>query len=185
MRHFAKWSECGTVSSDECLFIFLSDVLTNSIACNSGSWLDFREFGKRLRSFLSSIRKCIRLKKRVQLMKLPARSQTRRVELYSIESQNQVDFCYLICFSFMTAILKKQIQKECDLRNRALPPCVMLLAFVSDCTGDSNTALMKRPWDIATNIRRSAEIITSRLGQATISNLRGRIGESNCTKGCM
>jgi hypothetical protein len=62
MRHFAKWSECGTVPSDECALIFLSDVLTNSVACNSGPWLDFRELGKKPGSFLSSIRKCIRLK---------------------------------------------------------------------------------------------------------------------------
>jgi hypothetical protein len=46
MRHFAKWSECGTVSSDQYLLIFLSDVLTNSIACNSGSWLDFESSAK-------------------------------------------------------------------------------------------------------------------------------------------
>jgi hypothetical protein len=65
----------------------------------------------------------------VQLVKLPTRSQTRRVKLYSIKSQNQVDFCCLICFSFVTAVLEKQIRNECDLRNRALPP------FVSDCNG--------------------------------------------------
>jgi hypothetical protein len=53
----------------------------------------------------------------VQLAKLPTRSQTKRVKLYSIESQNQVDFCCLICFSFVTTVLEKQIQKECDLRN--------------------------------------------------------------------
>jgi hypothetical protein len=63
------------------------------------------------------------IEKHVQLVKLPTRSQTRRVKLYSIESQNQVDFCCLICFSFVTAVLEKQIQKECDLK----PP------FVSDC----------------------------------------------------
>jgi hypothetical protein len=61
-RHFARWNECGTVSSDKCLLIFLSDVLTNSIAGYSGSWLDFRELGRRLEPVLSSIRKCIRLK---------------------------------------------------------------------------------------------------------------------------
>jgi hypothetical protein len=33
------------------------------------------------------------IEKQVQLVKLPTRSQTRRVKLYSIESQNQVDFC--------------------------------------------------------------------------------------------
>jgi hypothetical protein len=135
--HFAKWSECETVSSDECLLIFLSDVLTNSMTCNSGSWLDLRELGKRLGSFLSSTRKCIRPKKHMQLVKLSTRNQTRRVKLYSIESQNQVDFCCLIYFSFMTAVLEKQIQKECDLRNRALPP------FVSDCTPCNGS---KKPW---------------------------------------
>jgi hypothetical protein len=41
---------------------------------------------------------------------------------------------------------------------------------------------MGRFWDIATNVRRSAEIIGSWLGQATIINLRGRIWKSNCTK---
>jgi hypothetical protein len=71
--------------------------------------------------------------KHVQLVKLPTRSQTRRIKLYSIESQNQVDFCCSIYFSFVTAVLEKQIQKECDLRNRALPPFVMLPPFVSDC----------------------------------------------------
>jgi hypothetical protein len=81
-----KWMRDGF--SDECLLIFRSDVLTNSIACNSGSGLAFRELGKRLGSFLSYIRKSIRLKKHVQLVKLPTRSQTRRVKLYSIESQN-------------------------------------------------------------------------------------------------
>jgi hypothetical protein len=65
----------------------------------------------------------------VQLVKLPTHSQTRRVKFYSVEIQNQVDYCCLICFSFVTAVLEKQIQKECDIRNRALPP------FVSDCTG--------------------------------------------------
>jgi hypothetical protein len=78
------------------------------------------------------------LKKHVQLVKLPTRSQTRRVKLYSIESQNQVDLYCLICFSFVAAVLEKQIQKECDLRNRALPPSV------SDCI-DTNI-------DIAINI---------------------------------
>jgi hypothetical protein len=68
------------------------------------------------------------IEKQMQLVKLPTRSQTRRVKFYSIESQNQIDFCCLICFSFVTTVLEKQIQKECDLRNRALPP------FVSDCT---------------------------------------------------
>jgi hypothetical protein len=72
------------------------------------------------------------IKKHVQLVKLPTRSQTRKVKFYSIESQNQVDFCFLICFSFVTAVLEKQIQKECDLRNRALSPFVTLPPFVSD-----------------------------------------------------
>jgi hypothetical protein len=67
-----------------------------------------------------------------QLVKLPTRSQTRRVKLYSIESQNQVGFCCLICFSFVTAVLEKQIQKECDLRNRTLRPFVTWPPFVSD-----------------------------------------------------
>jgi hypothetical protein len=67
------------------------------------------------------------IEKHVQLVKLPTRSQTRRVKFYSIESQNQVDFCCLVYFSFMTAVLEKQIQKECDIRNRALPP------FVGNC----------------------------------------------------
>jgi hypothetical protein len=67
------------------------------------------------------------IEKHVQLVKLPTRSQIRKVKLYSIENQNQVDFCDLICFSFVTGVLEKQIQKECDLRNRALPP------FMSDC----------------------------------------------------
>jgi hypothetical protein len=73
------------------------------------------------------------LKKHVQLVKLPTRSQTRRVKLCSIESQNQVNFCYLICFSFVTAVLEKQIQKERNIRNRALPPFGTLPPFVSDC----------------------------------------------------
>jgi hypothetical protein len=73
------------------------------------------------------------IEKYLQSVKLPTRSQTRRVKLYSIESQNQVDFCCLIYFSFVTTVLEKQIQKECDLRNRALPPFVTLLPFVSDC----------------------------------------------------
>jgi hypothetical protein len=45
-------------------------------------------------------------------------------------------------------------------------------------TVDSDTALMSRSWDIATNMRWSAEIIGSRLGQTTINNLRGRIWKS-------
>jgi hypothetical protein len=77
------------------------------------------------------------IEKHVQLVKLSTRSQTRRVKLYSIESQNQVDFCCLICFLFVTAVLEKQIQKECGLRNRALPPFVTLPPFVSDCRDPS------------------------------------------------
>jgi hypothetical protein len=73
------------------------------------------------------------IKKHMQLLKLPTRSQTRRVKFYIIEIQNQVDFCCLIYFSFVTAILEKQIQKECDLRNRALSPSVTVSPFVSDC----------------------------------------------------
>jgi hypothetical protein len=73
------------------------------------------------------------IEKYVQLVKLPTRSQIRRVKPCSIESQNQVDFCCLICFSFVTAVLEKQIQKECDLRNRALPLFVTLPPFVSNC----------------------------------------------------
>jgi hypothetical protein len=68
------------------------------------------------------------IEKHVQFVKLPTRSQTRRVKFYSIESQNQVDFCCLICFSFVATVLEKQIEKEYNLRNRVLPP------FVSDCT---------------------------------------------------
>jgi hypothetical protein len=62
-----------------------------------------------LGSFLSSIRKCIRLKKHVQLVKLPTHRQTKRVKFYSIESQNQVDFCCLIYFSFVTAVIRHRI----------------------------------------------------------------------------
>jgi hypothetical protein len=100
------------------------------------------------------------IEKHVQLVKLPTRSQTRRVKLYSIEGQNQVDFCCLICFSFVTAVLEKQIQKECDLRNRVLPPSVMLPPFVSDCaltaarSGDMRVAT---PRHSASDIRRGLE----------------------------
>jgi hypothetical protein len=73
---------------------------------------DFRDLSKRLGSFLSFIRKCIRLKKHVQLVKLLTRSQTRKVKLYSIESQNQVDLCFLICFSFVTAVLENKFKKN-------------------------------------------------------------------------
>jgi hypothetical protein len=38
---------------------------------------------------------------------------------------------------------------------------------------DSDTASMNRSWDIATNIRWSAEVIRSRLDQTTINNLKG------------
>jgi hypothetical protein len=41
----------------------------------------------------------------------------------------------LICFSFVTVVLEKQIQKECDLRSRALPP------FVSDRTLQNTSSL--------------------------------------------
>jgi hypothetical protein len=74
----------------------------------------------------------------VQLVKLPTRSHRKRVKLYSIESQNQVDCCCLMCFSFVTAVLEKQIQKECNLRNRPLPPFVTLPPFVSDCIAVSS-----------------------------------------------
>jgi hypothetical protein len=49
------------------------------------------------------------IEKHVQLVKLPTRSQTRRVKFYPIENQNQVDFGCSICFSFVTAVLEKQI----------------------------------------------------------------------------
>jgi hypothetical protein len=49
-------------------------------------------------------------------------------------------------------------------------------------TVGSDIISMSRSWYIATNIRWSAEIIRSRLGQATINNLRGRIWKSNCMK---
>jgi hypothetical protein len=54
--------------------------------------------------------------------------------------------------------------------------------LVTHCTVESDTASMSRSWDIATNVRWSAEIIRSRLGQATISNLKGGIWENNCMK---
>jgi hypothetical protein len=62
-------------------------------------------------------------------MKLPTRSQTRRVKLYSIKNQNQADFCCLICESRS----RELIQNECDLRNLVLPPFVTLPLFVNDC----------------------------------------------------
>jgi hypothetical protein len=40
----------------------------------------------------------------------------------------------------VTAVLEKQIQKECDLRNRAL------LAFVSDCLASRRGSVRGRPW---------------------------------------
>jgi hypothetical protein len=89
------------------------------------------------------------IEKHVQLVKLPTRSQTRRVKLYSIESQNQVDFCYLICFSFVTAVLEKQIHKEYDLRNRALPPFVTLQPFMSDCIGECHMTAQGPKWHTA------------------------------------
>jgi hypothetical protein len=49
-------------------------------------------------------------------------------------------------------------------------------------TVDSDTASIGRSWDIATTIRWSAEVIRSRLGQATINNLRRWIWKSNCMK---
>jgi hypothetical protein len=49
-------------------------------------------------------------------------------------------------------------------------------------TVDSDTASTSRSWDTTTNIKWSAEIMRSRLGQATINNLRGNIWESDCMK---
>jgi hypothetical protein len=49
-------------------------------------------------------------------------------------------------------------------------------------TVHNNTASMSRSWNTATNIRWSAKIIRSRLGQATANNLRGRIWKSNSMK---
>jgi hypothetical protein len=49
-------------------------------------------------------------------------------------------------------------------------------------TADTNTASTSRSWDISTNIRRSAEILGSRLGQVTINSLRGNIWKSHYTK---
>jgi hypothetical protein len=49
-------------------------------------------------------------------------------------------------------------------------------------TVHSATGSLSRSWDIVTNIRWRAKIIRSRLGQATINNLRGRIWKSNCKK---
>jgi hypothetical protein len=52
------------------------------------------------------------IKKHVQLVKLPTRSQTRRVKLYSIKSQNQVVFCCLMCFHLWQPFSRNKFKKN-------------------------------------------------------------------------